>query len=1013
MGAYLEFGTGCSCGENSFEVGKAAALMAYKTIKKYEPNLVLVFSPVKYDHKMVLKGVREVTGKILLIGGTSPGGICRGFRENSVVVTIVASPYLSVHEGVGCNVSKDYRKAVQEAIDKTGKTEYFDEFQPRIDSPQIDLDYAKKCFAFVFMPGATTRVDSFNHDIIDLIRRRSLNAIPLVGGCTGDDFRWQENYQFINGDVVSDSLVFALVETHLKFGVATAWDHLPLGLQASITRVQDYEIKEFYHEPAADFYASLINISLEELKKDPRRYFAQYPMGVSDEFGNYSVIMGVEVTPDSGIRCLRKPYLNATVTILQRDQEKIRNSTGEVIGKAAYRGRMSRPSACLVFSSVYRHRFSGLPEVNKIIRESMSKLRKNHVDLDYTGFISYGETGVNDEGVSLYMDHAISCLLIADELNSASTVAFKNKILYEELSDTAIRNQVLYEELSAVYDMSNLLNASLDLHFVMNKAVEMVGRFFQEAGCGLFIYEQKTESFQMVGLYNQKELPKNIDWKTTLPYYALMREEPVIVNEIKGNQMVSSELNKYTQAKSIIAAPIIIKGEKIGVISVYSRQAHCFSQNDLEFLQTLSNQIGSAIINARLFEKTQKLAYSDGLTGLYDHNHFLKVLDRQLATAAAKKHPISLVMVDLDDFKYCNDKYGHTVGDIILKETAEILKGNVRNDDIIARYGGDEFVIILVNAAKERAFKIAERIRCKIAQAAFDDPESDNSFGITASIGIATFPDDAATAKNLIDSADKAMYRVKRKVKNKSLLYFSDFAELEKEFSASEKAFFDTIKILVQILDTKDRYTWEHSRQVADYAVQLADTMGLSKDEKYWLRLTGYLHDIGKIHVSSEIVNKKGRLDNDEFAVIKLHPIVGANLLSPIKGFKKMVPIIYHHHEWFDGSGYPDGLSGCDIPKGARILAIVDGFDAMTSNRPYRKAQTVEWALEELTRKKGNQYDPEIVDAFINMIEQEIAKESRKGRRQTDKGVKKTKKDPAPKPTKTEQVAQNRLKRVK
>ncbi|GEM_PF-1988296 len=1013
MGVYLEFGTGFSGEDDSFEAARLAAQTALKALKKYDPNLVLVFSSVKYDLKKVLKGVRQVTGNAPLIGGTTPTGICSGFYGDGIVVTVIGSPYLSVSIGIGHNVSRDYRGAVQEAIDTSGVGQYFNEFQPKTEKPELDLDYTKKCFALVFMPGATSRRNSYNYDIIDLIRKRSLNAIPLVGGCTGDDFRWRENHQFFNGDVMTDSFVLAFVETHLKFGVAAVQDHLPLGLQASITRVEDYEIKELYHEPAADFYASLINISFQDLKKEPRRFFAQNPLGVSDEFGNYSILMGVEVTPDHGIKCLRRPYPNSTVTVMQPDTAKLEYSLGEVLGKAAYRGRMGRPSACLVFPSVFRHSCISSSEVKRIIRETKSKLRQNHVEMEYAGFVSYGETGVNDEGVSLYMDHALSCLLIADELNSASAVGFKNKILYEELSETAIRNQVLYEELSAVYDMSNLLNASLDLHFVMNKAVEMVGRFFQVAGCGLFIYEEKTESFQMAGIYNQKEPPKNINWKMTLPYYALMREEPVIVNDIKANQMVSLELSKFTKAKSIIASPIIIKGEKIGVISAYSRQAHFFSQNDLEFLQTLSNQIGSAIINARLFEQTQKLACSDGLTGLFDHNHFLKVLDRQLAAAAAKKHPVSLVMVDLDDFKYCNDRYGHTVGDIILKETAEILKDNVRDDDIIARYGGDEFVIILVNAAKERAFKIAERIRCKIAQAAFDDPEGDNSFGITASIGIATFPDDATTAKHLIDSADKAMYRVKRKVKNKSLLYFSDFAELEKEFSASEKAFFDTIKILVQILDTKDRYTWEHSRQVAHYAVQLADTMGLSKDEKYWLRLTGYLHDIGKIHVSSEIVNKKGRLDNDEFAVIKLHPIVGANLLSPIKGFKKMVPLIYHHHEWFDGSGYPDGLSGSDIPKGARILAVVDGFDAMTSNRPYRKAQTVEWALEEIIRKKGTQYDPEIVDVFIKMIRQEIVSEGRKDRRQTDKGVKKTKKDPAPKPAKTEQVAQNRLKRVK
>lgn len=263
----------------------------------------------------------------------------------------------------------------------------------------------------------------------------------------------------------------------------------------------------------------------------------------------------------------------------------------------------------------------------------------------------------------------------------------------------------------------------------------------------------------------------------------------------------------------------------------------------------------------------------------------------------------------------------------------------------------------------------------------FTDPEEDKVFGITASIGIATFPDDALTARTLIDSADQAMYRVKRQVKNKSQKYLSDFTELEKEFTASEKAFFDTIKVLIQMLDSRDRYTWEHSRQVASYAVKLAGELGMTDIQKYHLRLTGYLHDIGKIHVHSEIVNKKGPLTEDEFASLKLHPVVGANLLAPITELRKIIPIVYHHHEWYNGSGYPDGLKGEDIPISARILTVVDGFDAMTSNRPYRKAQPVEWAVGELVNKKGTQYDPEIVDVFVNWVTREMLEPSRSERR--------------------------------
>jgi len=983
MGAYIEFGVGYDTGANSYEAGRNAALLAYKSVKKYEPTLVLVFSSINYDNKEVLRGVREITANTPLVGGTAAGNFCHGFHSVGVTVAVIASPYLTVRLGIGRSVGRDFGNAVQEAIDSSGAGEYFGQHRPQEDRQQLDLDYAKKTFALVLMPGSHT--NNYNYDVIDLLRKRSMNAFPLVGGCMGDWMSRQETFQFYNGEVITDSVLLAVFDTHLKFGVAASLDFTPSNLQASITKVDGYEIKEFYYEPAAEFYAKLLNINIDDLRKDPEGYFTTNPLGISDEFGNYSIIMGVEVTGDNGIKCLRKPYPNATVTIMGPDREKMEKSLGNVIEKAVLRSRISKPSAGIVFSSVYRLNFLGQEVMKRVAREIRSSLRRNHFDMEYTGFVSYGEAGTTDEGLSVYLDFAVSCLVFADELNEASVVAFKNKMLYEELSATAIRNQILYEELSAVHEMSNLLNSSLDLKFVINKAAEIVGKFFQADGCGLFIYDEQTDNFKLAGLYDDKPLPKSIEWKKTFPYYTLLEQKALMVNDTGESEYISPELNNITKAKSVIAAPIIVKGEKIGVVSAYSRQTYFFNNDDLEFLQTLSNQIGTAIVNARLFEQTQLLACTDGLTGLYDHNFFLKALSRMIKTAQTKQQRLSLVMVDLDDFKYCNDKYGHTVGDTILQETAEILKSNVRNDDVIARYGGDEFVIILVNAAKERAYQIAERIRRKISGASFQDPESGTTFGITASIGIATFPDDAATAKHLIDKADKAMYRVKRQVKNKSQLYFSSFAELEREFTASEKAFFDTIKVLLQILDSKDRYTWEHSRQVASYAVQLAEELGLPEEEKYWLRLTGYLHDIGKIHVSSEILNKKGRLNSEELSVIRLHPVVGANLLAPIKGFKKIVPIIYHHHEWFDGSGYPSGLSGHDIPKGARILTVVDGFDAMTSNRPYRKAQSIEWAINELQRNKGRQYDPEIVDVFVEMIRKDSTKAVKIGRRQADK----------------------------
>lgn len=989
MASYIEIGTGAAIGKDSYETGQMAARQAVKSINKYEPTLVMVFCSTAYDPAAVLRGVREITGDAPLVGGTTAGELCGKVNTGTVVVSIIASPYLRVQIGVGQDISKSYRQAVRSAIEITGQA-FFGENILSVE-PQLDLEYAKKKFALVFMPGVNARYQTFNYDIVDLIRRLSLNAFPIIGACTGDDMKWEATYQFYNDQVLEDTVVLVLAETHLKFGISSSNSYVATDLQASITSVDGYVIKEFYYEPAAEFYAKLLDVEIEELKKNPRHYFEHHPLGLCGEFGNYSVVMCSDITPEKGLLCLRKPFTHATLALMRVDPDSLRRTPEELVAKAVYRGAIKKPSFCLTFLSAQRMQVMGLKEMKNSLYHSRTNLRSQNIDVEFTGFFSYGEAGVNDEGISTYLDCAGVCLVLADELNEASAVAFKNKMLYEELSETAIRNQVLYEELSVVHQMNNLLNSSLDLNFVYNKATEIVVRLFQADGCLLFDYDEQSKNFKLAQLFETKVKLKHLNWKNSASFDALHQGKAMIFHELTKNKAVSKEFVKLTRARSAIVAPMIIKGEKVGVVSVYSRRKQFFNDNDLEFLQTIANQIGTSIVNARLFKQTQLLACTDGLTGLFDHNHFLKDLSKLIAESAEKNLKLSLVMVDLDDFKYCNDRYGHTVGDTILKETAGILKDNVRHDDVIARYGGDEFVIILVNANQQRAYQIAERIRRKISRMSFDDPESDHTFGITASIGIATYPDDAATAKNLIDSADKAMYRVKRQVKNKSQLYFSEFTELETLFSDQEKAYFDTIKILVQLLDSKDRYTWEHSRQVAYYAVQLAEQMGLAEDEKYWLRLTGYLHDIGKIHVSNEILNNKGSLNNDEISLIRLHPVVGANLLAPIQEFKKIIPIIYHHHEWYDGSGYPARLRGEAIPIGARLLTVVDGFDAMTSDRPYRKAQAVQWAVEELQRNKGTQYDPAVVDAFIKVVKREYISKPQGQRRRTDPGYKKGK----------------------
>lgn len=962
MRKHIEFGAAYARDKDSYQAGLAAARQAMDQITRFKGSLVMVFSSVKYDLPQVLAGVTEVTGDIPMVGCSSAGEFCNEMQKESVTVAVIASPYISVKVGVGRRVDIDYSRAVLEAVAQAGAQELFDARPREAKAGELDVDFTRRAFALTFLPGATNTTHSFNYDVIEFLRKNALNPLPIVGACAADDCRWQETYQFCNGIVYTNAFVAAFMETHLKFGIVTTHDYEPSGKQALITAVDGYLIKELYHRPAAEYFAGMIGVSLKNLKAEPQKYFLENPFGIRDAFGNYFLLIGADITQDGSIKCQRKPFPHSNLYIMETKQDKLLTSAAKNLARVIRRDKITKPAAGLLFSSVHRVKILG-EHIAPVINDLRQLLKNSNL----VGCCTYGEQGVSNEGVSVHFNLAVTGLIISDELNEASVMAFKNKELYEELCATASKNQELYNELEAVHKLSNLLNSSLKLDFIIPKAVQMVGEMFRADACGLFLYDEVTGEFFVSGLYGYQFIPRDMKLENTLPFFAIKEERKLLINNVRNNPYISKEMNKITRAKSLMAVPIIIKGRKIGAISVYSRTKNYYNERDVEFLDTLGNQIGISVMNADLFERTELLACTDGLTGVYDHNYFLKALDRYMEKARKRNQNFSLVMIDLDDFKYYNDKFGHVLGDEILRKTALILIDSVRNDDIISRYGGDEFAIILNGANRDRAFRIAERIRKRISQTVFQDPESKHSFNITASIGISTFPDDAVGAKQLLDKADKAMYRVKRNVKNKTEHYLSEFANLEKEFTASEKAFFDTIKLLINLLDARDRYTWEHCRQVAKFAVEIAEGMNLSDKEQEYIRLTGYLHDIGKIHVQPDVLNKPNTLTDDEMGGIRLHPIVGANLLAPIKWFKKIIPVIYHHHEWYNGAGYPDGLAGEDIPLAARVLAVADGFDAMTSNRPYRKAQTVAWALEEIKKQRGLQYDPAVVDAFVKI----------------------------------------------
>jgi diguanylate cyclase (GGDEF)-like protein/putative nucleotidyltransferase with HDIG domain len=325
-------------------------------------------------------------------------------------------------------------------------------------------------------------------------------------------------------------------------------------------------------------------------------------------------------------------------------------------------------------------------------------------------------------------------------------------------------------------------------------------------------------------------------------------------------------------------------------------------------------------------------------------------------------------MLDLDNFKAYNDTYGHPAGDTLLSQMGKIVKGSVRNVDQAFRYGGDEFVVILPQTTREDAYVVAERVRVQIARAM-----GKKAIAVTCSIGLANYPADGVVADELIDVADNALYHAKRAGGNQILISSNVLSEPldggEAHGVYAKRNGLSAVYALVSAVEAKDPYIYGHSRKVNTYAVALAEAIRLPPDEVTNVSTAALLHDIGKIGIPDKVLNKKGKLSEEDWKAIKAHPKLGATIIRNIPHLVPCVNSILYHHERWDGGGYPEGLKGEEIPIEARILAIADTFEAMTSARPYRPALPIEEIIKELRKGAGLQFDPNLVEVFVGIVE--------------------------------------------
>lgn len=372
-------------------------------------------------------------------------------------------------------------------------------------------------------------------------------------------------------------------------------------------------------------------------------------------------------------------------------------------------------------------------------------------------------------------------------------------------------------------------------------------------------------------------------------------------------------------------------------------------------------------------EKLEGKVNVDGLTGVYNHRYFHDSLKEKIAFAEMNSKPVALLFLDIDYFKCYNDQYGHLKGDEVLKKIGFILKNSTREYDIVARYGGEEFAVIMPDTHEREAIVNAENIRQEIEKTYFEGEENQPNGRLTVSIGVSIFPDKAKNDIELINSADDALYRAKFFSKNRVEAYTSILDDLKKDIDEEHIDLVTSIKTLISVINAKDKYTYAHTERVIIYCKLLSDKLELEEEDKRHLIFGAYMHDIGKINIPKEILIKKMPLIDEEWETLKLHPANGAEIIEPVESLRSIIPLILHHHERYDGKGYPGELKGEDIPYLARALTIADSFDAMTSKRSYTNLRkTYEEAVTELRECSGEQFDPIITEEFIKIIESNI-----------------------------------------
>src|SRR6202166_154439 len=463
-------------------------------------------------------------------------------------------------------------------------------------------------------------------------------------------------------------------------------------------------------------------------------------------------------------------------------------------------------------------------------------------------------------------------------------------------------------------------------------------------------------------------------------------------------------------SRSVLCIPITYGETLLGALNIESRNESAFSPQDVLILNTLADLLATALHNAFVFQKLQQQSITDGLTGIKTRRFFWEALSAEWKRASRSGRPFSVVLIDLDKFKEVNDTMGHFEGDLVLARVGRLLEQKSRQSNVVARYGGDEFIILMPETGAEQAQVLAERLRLWITA----DPML-SEHHITGSFGVASFPTHGFSIEDIIRVADAGMYVSKRSGGNRvsAAEEFSageEFAAQRQQISSYIEGFLqrehngpehleelasmlvkfcggeedcnvallkESIEVLSRAAESRELHTSGHGDMVARYTEILARALHLPPEETADLVYAARIHDVGKIFVPERILNKPGPLNDDEFFLVRMHARVGAEIAAILPNSAMMRLAIEHHHQRFDGTGYPDGAKGEQIPLWARIIALADAYANMLTEQSIAAARTPEQALDELSKMSGTGFDGMLVRLLLRELKSERAGSSK------------------------------------